>query len=567
MSPASSRLSFDSMRCELDMPNVGVDKIVVITVRNDDVKGAERLNSSGDRQAMPAAASTGRNILSNLLGNVIYAAIGFSLAPIMIHGLGDLKYGMWALCLSLLGSYGLIDTGMRITTQRFVARFKAMNQRESLNQVLATVMALMASASLGLCALTPILLLFLPNFFHVAHSSQSLFRWVFGLVGLSIAFIFPARALATYLSGLQRFDLFNLGSSLTTITRALLIVAALHFGTSLLGVAGSSLAVEALSLPLYWYLVRRADPGLSLRLHDVKLFRMRELAGFSFYAYMGNAGDYLRFSTDSAVITRLLGVALVTPFSVAGRLMDNFRALVSTFSSPLMPRMSEFDGQGRTDDLEAFFVRSSKMTTLISFFMGSLVLLDGKSLLRLWLGERFVSSFGLLLMLTVGYVLALAQMPSVSLLFAKGKHHLLGWWTLGEGIANLLLSILWARRFGLLGVALGTTVPMLVTGLLIQPLYVVHLLNIPLGRYVRRVFGGPTVALGLFVLASKLSFSGQTQLSILVFVFVLGCQSVLFAVLTYATALNKDERQLARERLRQVATSIGSLITRKEVSM
>src|SRR6202050_2609802 len=53
---------------------------------------------------MPAAVSTPGNILSNLVGNITSAAVGFVLAPIMIHGLGDLQYGMWALALALLGS-------------------------------------------------------------------------------------------------------------------------------------------------------------------------------------------------------------------------------------------------------------------------------------------------------------------------------------------------------------------------------------------------------------------------------------------------------------------------------
>jgi O-antigen/teichoic acid export membrane protein len=549
------------------MARTDAREVVAAAGPSEPVGVREQMASLQRPGAMPAAVSTPRNILSNLVGNITGAAIGFVLAPIMIHGLGDLQYGMWALALSLLGSYGLIDTGLRIAMQRYVAQFKGTNQRESLNQVLATVMLLMVAASVAVCALTGILVVFLPNFFHVGASSQSLFRWALGLLGLSIAFIFPTRALNTYLLGLQRFDLSNSGFIGTTIIRAVLIIAVLRLGFGLLGVAGVTLTVEALSLPLYSYLVRRADPEVSFDSRNAQFARMRELAGFSFYAYLCNAGDYLRFSTDSAVISRFLGVVLVTPFSVAGRLMDNFRSLIAVFSSPLMPRMSELDGQGRTAELEDFFVRSTKMTSLVSLFIGALVLLDGKSLLRLWLGERFVSSFDLLLVLTAGYVLALAQAPSVSLMFARGRHRLLGCWTLGEGAANLLLSIFWARRFGLLGVALGTTVPMLVTGLFIQPLYVVHLLNLSLGRYIRRAFAGPMFACVLFLLFSKLVFAGQTQTRIPLFAFVLGCQSILFVLIVYATALNNGERQLAYQRCRQVATRFGRLMTSKRPSI
>jgi O-antigen/teichoic acid export membrane protein len=507
--------------------------------------------------AIPASVSTTRNIFSNLAGNIICAAVGFVLAPILIHGLGDFQYGLWALALALLSSYGLIDTGMRITMQRFVARFKGMNEREALNEVLAAVMLLMVAASALLCALSSVFVFFLPNFFHVNGWSQTLFRGVIGLLAVSIAFTFPARALTTYLCGLQRFDLLNFGTCAATIARAALIVAVLRLGFGLLGVASATLIVEILSLSLYWHLVRRADPGASFHWRNVRKQRVRELASFSFYTYLGNAGDYLRFFTDSAVISRVLGVTLVTPFSVAGRLVDNFRALICTLNSPLTPRMSEFDGQAKMAELKELFFRSTKMTALVSFFIASLVLLDGKSLLRLWLGERFVSSYALLLVLTTGYTLAMAQLPSASLMYARGRHRLLGWWTLGEGAANLLLSVHWARKYGLVGVALGTMVPMLVTSLLIQPLYVVRLLRIPILRYIQEAFAGPILACCLFFAISSIAFSGQAQTKTLFFGLIVVCQCVLFAVLAYVAALSKEERRIALARCRHFAVSLG----------
>ena len=561
------RLSSERTESKAEMLSVEGNHAIALGGRSDSPVSTVQPKLGPKAAPIPIGASTSRNILSNLVGNIISAGVSIGLAPIMIHGLGDFQYGMWALALSLLSSYGLIDTGMRIAMQRFVAQFKGMNQRESLNQVLATVMLLMVAASVLICASTGTLMFFLPGFFHVGTPSQSLLRWVLGLLGLSIAFIFPTRALNTYLFGLQRFDLSNYGFIGATIVRAVLIIAALRLGFGLLGVAGVTLAAEALSFALYTFLVKRADPQISFDWRNAQFIRMRELAGFSFYAYLGNAGDYLRYSTDSVVISRLLSVALVTRFSVAGRLMDSFRSLISTFNSPLMPRMTELHGQGRTVELEEFFVRSIKMTSLVSLFLGALVLLDGKSLLRLWLGERFVSSFDLLLVLTVGYVLALAQMPSVSLMFARGRHHLLGWWTLGEGAANLLLSILWARKYGLLGVALGTTVPMLVTGSLIQPLYTVHLLKVPLGRYIRRAFAGPVLACGLFVLVSELILSGQAQTSIRSFALRLGCQTILFAFIVYATALNNEERHLGYQRCCYFVRHIGRYMAIKQPSI
>jgi O-antigen/teichoic acid export membrane protein len=508
----------------------------------------ERAPLSRTSLTAPVSVSTSRNVLSNFVGNVILVLTAFILTPILISRLGDYQYGMWTLTMYLLSAYGLLDCGMRITLQRFVARFRGRNEREALDEVLVSVMVLMVALSLLACCLTGIIVVVMPSFFHIAGTSRSLFQWLVGLLGLAVAIDLPARALSTYLAGLQRFDLYNMGAIITTIARAVLVVLALRLGYGLLGVAVATVGMELLSLPLHWRLVRLADPQASLSWRKARWSCMREMAGFSFYAYLNNGGDYLRFYTDSVVISRLLTVALVTPFSAAGRLMDNFKGLIWMFTSPLMPRMTELDGQSKPGELRDFFLRSTRGTALLSLFIGSLLLLDGKSLLRLWLGGRFVPSYTLLLVLTAGYVVAMSQLPSVSLMFAKGQHRLLGWWTIGEGAANLILSIFWARRYGLIGVALGTTVPMLVTGLLIQPWYVVRLFEMPVRRYIRQALARPILACSLFVAVSGLVFHGQTQTTVGGFVLVVACQGGLFALLAYAAGINDQDRRLFRER-------------------
>jgi hypothetical protein len=52
-----------------------------------------------------------------------------------------------------------------------------------------------------------------------------------------------------------------------------------------------------------------------------------------------------------------------------------------------------------------------------------------------------------------------------------------------EGVANLVLSILLVRHFGLLGVALGTMIPMALTKLFVQPWYFCRIMQFDLLEY------------------------------------------------------------------------------------
>jgi len=140
-------------------------------------------------------------------------------------------------------------------------------------------------------------------------------------------------------------------------------------------------------------------------------------------------------------------------------------------------------------------------------------------------------------------------------LLACGRNQPLGWWTLTEGLVNLVLSIYWAPRYGLAGIALGTAVPQIFVKLTLQPWYALRVSRTSLREYVTGAVGGPLIATAVFVLlaypASRL-VNPSGALSLL----ATGSLGVLlYALIAYFVALSASERQFFWERGRQFATS------------
>jgi O-antigen/teichoic acid export membrane protein len=82
----------------------------------------------------------------------------------------------------------------------------------------------------------------------------------------------------------------------------------------------------------------------------------------------------------------------------------------------------------------------------------------------------------------------LAQSASGRVLFGMAKHKTLAIVTLMEGAANLFLSIFLARRFGMLGDAVGTAIPLFCTTLFFLPRHLCRVLKLRLGTYLREAF-------------------------------------------------------------------------------
>jgi O-antigen/teichoic acid export membrane protein len=500
-----------------------------------------------------------KHIFSNWMGLLALGVISAILTPVMVHGLGDMYYGMWIIVASLIDYSGLLDMGMRATVFRYVAFFKGANQREPLNETFATGVVLSFSA-MCIATLTFVGLSFvLPRFFKFTGTDKTIFMYTIILMGTALSVALPGQFLFAYLRGLERFDLYNLGMVIHGIIRSVTLLLLLKFGYGIIYVSAAVLILEVLFLVLRWFLVMWSDPGLKFSFKSLNWHRTREMSSFGFYSFLYNSGETLRYSTDSFVIGRMLSVALITPFSVATRLMEYFKAVSGGVSGPMMVRITGLTGKNEQPELRTEFLRSTRFSMLLCIFIGGLLIVDGKTLILFWVGPRYLMSYSILVVLTVSYIALLGQTPSSLLVFAHARSHkALSGWTLAEGAVNLILSIWWARKYGLLGVALGTAIPLVVSKVIVQPWYALRDLGITWWRYFRHGLARPLLAGGLFILLSWFVTS-RLGLSSNLFELALTCvwQTLFFACLTYLIGMPEVDKGTVREQARRLVTALG----------
>jgi O-antigen/teichoic acid export membrane protein len=270
-----------------------------------------------------------RGFLSTWAGLITNGVVAFLLTRVLVHGLGDFYYGLWILVSSVTDYYGLLDMGMRYSMQRFVARYGGANERDALNETFMTgvsMAACIAAAAFILCA---VLLIVLPGFFGLAGPSRTLFRVLLAIQTVTLALDFPARIMGAYLCGLHRFDLYNGSGIIWGVSRGIVFWVVIRIGGRVTAIAISQLVIVAFIFVLDAFFVRLADPELGIGWKHTSWARTKELVQFSFFVFVNDIGDRLRFYTDVIVISRVLTVALATPFNVVGRLMEIFKPKLS----------------------------------------------------------------------------------------------------------------------------------------------------------------------------------------------------------------------------------------------
>lgn len=436
------------------------------------------------------------NVITNYLRFLLAAVIGFVLTPLLVHHLGDQDYGLWTTVFSLTGYFGLFDQGIRPSLVRYVSRDVAAGDREGLARTISSAIALYAVVGV----ITMLVAVFVAShtdvWLRVDPSLHGTAPVLVLIVGATLALGFPLGVFGAVLSGLQRYDIANWVGMAIGVLRLAVFAAVVKLGGGLVALAWSSLAVNLLGHLWALLAARRLLPDIRVAPRYVRRQALRQIGSYGGWAMMGAVATNIAFQTDSLVITGFLGAALVTPFAFASGLVENARSLVHAAAWVLSPTASEMDTLGEQDKLRHMLIAGSKYSVLVSWPVLLGLIIFGPNLLHTWVGERYAYAGLLLTLLAVPTLVALPQATASSVLFGISRHRGIVVLSLVSALLNLGLSLWWARwpepvrmvfgdavSPGLVGVALGTALPLLVVSGFATAWYACSVLKQPLMHY------------------------------------------------------------------------------------
>jgi O-antigen/teichoic acid export membrane protein len=432
-----------------------------------------------------------KNVGSSWFALGINILVGIFLSPFILHRLGDAAFGLWVLIFSLTGYYGIFDFGIRSSIIRYVSKYTATEDLEEVSGLVNTAMFTYTCVGAASLLITLAGCLYIDRFFHIPENFQPTARWLLFVVGSSVALGFPLGVFGGVLEGLQKFYILNWTNIASSLLRVVLIVFYLNRGYGLLTVA-----LITVSLPLLASVVRAAVAWRSLPVRfawkyvDRKAFR--QMANYSGVTFMIIVASRLRFKTDAVVIGTFVSSAAITYFYAGSRLVDYAGEVVSSLAQIFVPMSSQSDAAGNMERLRKIFVAGNRACAFVILPISAAFVILGKSIIEVWIGKKYVADgYPVLLTLIFPYTLMLVQGASSRILFGMGKHRKLAIVTLIEGTANLVLSVLLVRPFGILGDAFGTALPLLGTYILFMPYHLCSRLGIRVSNYLDQAYRLP----------------------------------------------------------------------------
>ena len=436
-----------------------------------------------------------RNVVANWLGLAVNMAIAVFMAPFLVHQLGDAMYGLWVLLLSVTGYMGLLDAGLKVSVVKHVARYHAVDDTTGVSRVVSTALLIYGGLSVLIVGLSLAVGPLVPRMFTMAPEAMSIAQTVLVITSLTLATTLILSVFNGLLAGLQRYDHSNLIGAGIVIVRSVVIVAFVAQGYGIVSLGLIHLVSQIVGGLLTVRRAYKEVPGLRLSWSLAGSDTAKTLYGYSFFILLNNVAMFLLFNSAEIVIGAMLGVAAVTYYAIAGSLLQYLSRLIGTMTQVLHPYASAQDAKGDVDGMRRLVVHGTKACLLIGLPVSLTFVLIGKDFIRFWMGPSYAEVAGpLLVFLTIARLFWLSQSSTGNILLGIGRHKLLTAVNLITGIAGLGLGALLIPRFGLLGMAVGMFIPMVITQGLVLPPLTARLFQMPMGQYWKEAYMPPLIA-------------------------------------------------------------------------
>lgn len=488
-------------------------------------------------------ATVARNVSTRYVAIVTDALIGLVLLPFNIHHLGPAAYGLWMLTASLTTYFSVLDLGFGGSIVKFVAYYRAKRDARGLNEIASTLFVIFSIVGIVAYGVFLVVAFNMGRFFNLTPDQVSTGRSLTLIVGVYVSLGFPFSIFGGIINSFQRYDLNNLVGVCSSLVVAVVNVVMLLAGYSLV-----QLVLVTTSIRIGTYFVYRLNayhvfPALLL---SPKLFlwsRVRELSGFSVYVSIIDWSNKLNYSIDAVIIGAYMGPAAVALWTVPQRLAEMLQRLTNQFNGVIFPVIVDSDAGQKSERLRTIFIEGTRLSLVTVVPLAGALFLLADPLIRAWVGPRFIDSIVVTQILIAVVAIRVGNATATTVLKGAGQHRLLAYTNAGAALANVALSLLWIRRFGLVGQAYGTLIPVAVSSIVVLWPAACRRVGIGSGEAFRQAVWPtlwPVAAMALFVVPLRYALPPR-----LFSVAIAGAAgAIAYAVVFLAFAVKRNERQI-----------------------
>lgn len=396
-----------------------------------------------------------RNVLWNLLGAAAPLLVAIVAIPVLIDGLGIIRFGVLTITWMVVGYFSLFDLGLGRALTKLVAEKLGKGQNEEIPKLIWTALLLMVAlgvfGALVIAILSPWLV---SDVLNIPSELQPETLVAFYLLAASVPIVISSTGLQGILEAHQRFGLINAVRVPLGIFTFLGPVLVLPFSNSLAPVVAVLIAARLISWIAFVALCLHVEPVLR---HSVNIDRemFKPLVSFGGWMTVSNIISPLMVNLDRFLIATVLTMTAVSYYATPYEMVIRLLVVPGALMSVMFPAFATVLTQDK-NRAALLYSKTIKYIFLLLFPAVLIIVTFASEGLNLWLGSEFADNSTLVLqILTVGVFLNGHASVPFGLVQSAGRPDLTAKLHLVE--LPFYLLVLWTllNAYGIVGVALA----------------------------------------------------------------------------------------------------------------
>ncbi len=409
-----------------------------------------------------------KNIFTSTAAMFISIVISFFFTPYLISRLGKDQYGLWTLVFSLLAYMRLADMGIQQSLVKYISKYYAEKDWKQLNQAINSSARMYLFVSGATIVIAIMINYFFLRLFNIPPEYFKTTQIIVLILGANLALYFASIPFCS-MGPFHRFDIVNYFLIGTRIFETLGIIVLLEYDYGLIEMAAWILTLNFISAAWRYRIRHQMFPEIEYSREYFSMAKIREMMNYGIFSFLIVIAWTLIFQTDNLVIGAYLTTADVAVFSIPALIITQLRNSILTIATPLVPAISHFEALSDFKKIMDIYSKSTRYLYYLSGYFCIVMLFFGGPFILLWVKNGFTDAILVLHILIIGASLTFPQIIANSVLMGVSKHRLT-FYILGlEALANIVLSIILVKPYGIVGVALGTAIPQSLIYIFIYP--------------------------------------------------------------------------------------------------
>ena len=345
-----------------------------------------------------------RNIAFSGLGYILPLIASLATIPLMIKYMGDDVYGLYIICISLIGFMTFVDLGVGQAIVKYVSQYEATGESLKVKPILDIALMMYVVLGFVIAGLVALFSLPLGRLIYNDDAVKALMASkALSITALAFLLSYINQFFLNVFKAYHRFDIPAVIQNVANIAGVVSATVLLLWDYDLLVILWGYVAIQVVALATGYTFVKKVLPhGVTLGLSfDKHIFA--EMLGFSVYTFVSNFLGGVVSRLDKFIIGAILGTEAVTYYQIPHTIAQMANGIIQVLSQITFPRFSELSSLNDTVGRLALYKRSMLLVFVVSMALSVGLISAGGAFLELWISAEFAAKSTLTLQIIALY--------------------------------------------------------------------------------------------------------------------------------------------------------------------